>query len=100
MTSRAALVLVLLALPLAAPAQEAGSAAEPRVERRVIEDDGVRIEELRVRGQTQRIVVRPKKGELQRPYEVLPLLDGRDPSQGRSGSQGAAGKRVWHVMTF
>lgn len=93
------LALMLLALPLAAPAQEA-SPAEPRVERRVVEDDAVRIEELRVRGQTQRIVVRPKKGELQRPYEVLPLVDGRDPSQGRSGSAGAAGKRVWHVLTF
>ena len=43
----------------AAPSTERG---EPRVERIVVEDKGVRIEELRVRGQTQRIVVHPKKG--------------------------------------
>jgi hypothetical protein len=93
--------LLLLPLLAAAPAaaQEAGS-PEPRVERRVIEDDAVRIEELRVRGQTQRIVVQPKKGALTRPYEVLPLQGGRDPSQTRNGQPGAAGKRVWQVLSF
>jgi hypothetical protein len=72
---------------------------EPRVERRVLEDDGVRIEELRVRGQTQRIVVTPKVG-VDRAYEILPVDASRDPSQGRGGSQGVAGQRVWHVLSF
>jgi hypothetical protein len=89
----------LLMLAAAAPALHAQEAAEPRVERRVIEDEGVRIEELRVRGQTQRIVVQPKKGVL-RAYEVLPLEGGRDPSQTRNGQPGVAGKRVWNVLSF
>lgn len=90
---------LLLLLALAAPALSAQEASEPRVERRVVEDDGVRIEELRVRGQTQRIVVQPKKSGL-RAYEVLPLEGGRDPSQTRNGQPGAAGKRVWQVLSF
>jgi hypothetical protein len=76
-----------------------GQTIEPRVERQVLEDDGVRIEELRVRGQTQRIVVRPKVG-IDRAYEILPADAGRDPSQGRGGSQGVAGQRVWQVLSF
>lgn len=94
---RTGVLFALLATASAAPwAQES---SEPRVERRVVEDEGVRIEELRVRGQTQRIVVHPKKGVL-RAYEVLPLEGGRDPSQTRNGQPGAAGKRVWQVLSF
>lgn len=95
MKARALPLLFALAAPLVG-AQEAG---EPRIERQVVEDDAVRIDELRVRGQTQRIVVQPKKGLL-RAYEVLPLEGGRDPSQTRNGSPGAAGKRVWQVLSF
>ena len=47
-------LLAALLLPLCALAQdEAPRGGEPKVERKVTEDDGVRIEELRVRGQTQ-----------------------------------------------
>lgn len=74
-------------------------ADEPRVQTTVLEDDNVRIEELRVRGQTQRIVVRPK-GAAGRSYEIVPLHAGRDPSLLRAGSQGAAGQRVWNVLSF
>jgi hypothetical protein len=95
---RSRLVLALF-LACATPVLQAQEAAEPRVERRVLEDEGVRIEELRVRGQTQRIVVQPKKGVL-RAYEVLPLEGGRDPSQTRNGQPGAAGKRVWNILSF
>jgi hypothetical protein len=94
---RASVLALLLAG--ATPLLQAQEADEPRVERRVLEDDGVRIEELRVRGQTQRIVVLPKKSGL-RAYEVLPLEAGRDPSQTRNGQPGAAGKRVWQVLSF
>jgi len=62
---------------------------EPKVEHLVAEDDGVRIEELRVRGQTQRIVVTPKKGGTR--YEILPADD---------KNRAAAGQRVWHVLNF
>lgn len=95
---RTVALLLTLAVPALLQAQEAMT-NEPRVERRVVEDEGVRIEELRVRGQLQRIVVQPKKGVL-RPYEVLPLEGGRDPSQTRNGQPGAAGKRVWQVLSF
>lgn len=77
-------------------AQEAAK-SEPNVQRTVVEDDAVRIEELRVRGQNQRIVVRIKKGPTGS-YEVLPVDNGRDPSQ--AANKGAAGQRVWHVLSF
>src|SRR5687767_8115816 len=96
---KAALCACLLAASLPVLAQEArpGGRPEPHVQRTVVEDDAVRIEELRVRGQNQRIVVRLKKGPAGS-YEVLPADNGRDPSQ--AASKGAAGQRVWHVMSF
>ena len=51
-------------------AAESSRSAEPDVKRTVIEDDGARIEELRVRGETQRIVVTPKVG-LHKSYEIM-----------------------------
>jgi hypothetical protein len=78
-----------------APASDAAPAsrAEPRVQRTVVEDDGARIEELKVRGQTQRIVVHSKQGPGGR-YEVLP-------DAGREGAgQATAGRRVWNVLAF
>ncbi|WP_124538796.1 hypothetical protein [Piscinibacter terrae] len=70
---------------------------EPKVQRTVIEDDATRIEELKVRGQTQRITVTPKG---LKSYEILPADQGRDMSDSASSQRGAAGKRVWHVMSF
>ena len=96
---RRCLALVCL---LAAPAlaQEATPLpAEPKVQRIVVEDDNARIEELRVRGQTQRIVVRPKIGGA-RAYEIVPADGARDLSAGPNASRGAAGQRVWNVFSF
>ena len=91
------LVLTLTCLvPAAALAQER-VAVEPKVQHTVIEDDKVRIEELRVRGLSTRLVVKPKHAA---EYEVVPTPGGRDPSQGRGGSQGAAGQRVWNLFKF
>jgi hypothetical protein len=70
---------------------------EPKVQRTVIEDDATRIEELKVRGQTQRITVTPKG---LKSYEILPADQGRDMSDSAGSQRGAAGKRVWHVMSF
>lgn len=94
-----ALFACALALLAAAPvlAQQERASAEPKVQRIVIEDESVRIEELRVRGLSTRLVVKPRHAA---EYEVLPAPGGRDPSQGRSGSQGAAGQRVWNVLRF
>ena len=69
--------------------------AEPRVQQLVAEDDKVRIEEMRVRGQTQRITVNPK-GEGARPYEIHTAPAGSDPSKGREG----VGQSLWPVLTF
>ena len=84
-------------------AQEASPApqppTEPNVQRIVIEDEGARIEELRVRGATQRIVVKPKVGTTQG-YEIITGDGSRDLSDGANTSRGAAGKRVWHVLSF
>jgi len=94
-----------LAIAVAAPvqAQEASAAPraspEPKVQRNVIEDEGSRIEELRVRGQLQRVVVTPKIGTRQS-YEIITGDGSRDLSDGANGSRGAAGKRVWHILSF
>jgi hypothetical protein len=69
--------------------------ARPATGLRVIEDDQIRIEETRVRGQLQRIAVAPK-GSPMRPYEINVGAGGRDPSQDKS----AAGQRVWSVLRF
>ncbi len=71
---------------------------EPAVECIVIDDDKHRIEELRVRGQTQRIIVRPKDGSA--PYEIQLLDAGRDPTAKSGPGRGGAGQRVWPVMSF
>lgn len=87
---RAAPIALLLALPPALAA-----APEPAVQRQVLEDDGVRIEELRVRGINQRLVVRPKAASAPA-YEILPAEPGRDAAQDRR----AAGQRVWRLFSF
>lgn len=68
-----------------------------KIERSVIEDDGVRIDELRVRGESVRILVRSKVGNLPG-YEIVPLNAARDPS--RPSGAGLAGQRVWSLFTF
>ena len=90
-----ALVLPLSAWAQAAPSPVPQRGGEPAVQRLVTEDDGVRIEELRVRGQTQRIVVRSKV-EGAPPYEILPAGQGRDLSQDKR----AIGQRVWSIFSF
>ncbi len=101
MAAAARLLFTLtLVLPLGATGQDAPTplpqrGGEGAVQHLVAEDDNVRIEELRVRGQTQRIVVRSKLAGV-RPYEVLPAGQGRDLSQDKR----AIGQRVWSVFSF
>ena len=87
-----------LGLVLAALVGPAAAADEPVVRETVIEDGRARIEELRVRGQVQRITVAPK-GAAPR-YEIIVGDGSRDFSQGVNTSRGAAGKRVWNVLRF
>jgi len=77
-------------------ASERAPTAEPRVERTVIEDDGARIEELRVRGQLQQVVVTPKGGAKR--YEILTDDGGRPVHDGAGPAR--SGQRVWRVLSF
>lgn len=61
----------------------------------VVEDDGVRIEESRVRGQLTRVTVHSKVPGA-RPYDILVPPGGRDPAQER----GVAGSSAWRLMSF
>jgi hypothetical protein len=78
-----------------ARAQTPNVRAEPEIKRSVVEDDKVRIEELRVRGQVQRITVSPKASGV-RPYEIVPPDPGRDASQ----NKGLSGQRLWQFFSF
>jgi hypothetical protein len=90
------IVLLGLAALTAAATAQAPTRPEPEIKRAVIEDDKVRIEELRVRGQVQRITVSPKASGV-RPYEIVPPDPGRDASQ---QSKGLSGQRLWQVFSF
>jgi hypothetical protein len=83
----------------AAPVVLATPAGEPAVQRTVVEDSGSRIEELRVRGQTQRISVQPKVGNL-RAFEIITSDGSRTLTDSHGGGSGATGKRVWNVLSF
>lgn len=84
---------VLLA-PLAA-ASAASAPGPAGATRTVIEDDAVRIEETRLRGQAQRVTVKNKIPGV-KDYEIIVPAGGKDPSQDR----GAAGKRAWSFFSF
>ncbi len=77
----------------AAPA--ASDAVKGAIDKRVIEDGKVRIEETRVRGQTQSVTVISKLPGV-KAYEVIQPPLGKDPSQ----DKGAAGKRTWSLFDF
>jgi hypothetical protein len=94
---RAAIAFLLVVASGGAYAQDS-KVPEPKVERIVLQDDNARIEELRVRGQTQKVTVKPKHAA---EYEIVATPTGRDPSQNRANSQpGAGGQRVWNVFKF
>jgi hypothetical protein len=83
----------------AVPAESAKpEPGEPVVRLTIIDDDNVRIEELKVRGRSQRIVVTPKNGS--KPYEIITDNGSRDLTEGPNGFNGAVGKRVWPVLSF
>ena len=78
------------------------TAGEPEVRHTVIEGETTTIDELRVRGFTQRIVVTTKGagGARGSSYEIITGDGSRDLSDGANTSRGAAGKRVWRVLDF
>ena len=77
-----------------APAQQAKPQADrPHVT--VIEDDGARIEEHRVRGTVTRVVVQSKVGGAPA-YEIQVAPPGRESMSDR----GSTGKRTWSLLRF
>lgn len=91
-----ALLLLAAAGPCFAQAASAPAAApKTRPHVTVIEDDNVRIEETRVRGQLQRIVVHDKTGK-GKSYEIIVPPGGKDPST----APGTAGQRAWSLFSF
>lgn len=66
-----------------------------KVERIVIEDEGSRVEEVRVGGQTQSVTVQPRGGLPA--YEMQPS-DGARSRPGERRDGGA--QRVWNVLSF
>lgn len=73
--------------------------SEPKVEQKVFEDDGSRIEELRVRGATQKVTVHPKNSKAPS-YEILVGDASHELSPGAGSTRGVIGKRVWRVLDF
>lgn len=74
---------------------------EPKVEQTVAEDDQVRIEELKVRGETKKVTVKNKLSRAP-DYEIVVNDAGRE-SAGGTGtgiSKSGSGTRVWRVLKF
>ena len=91
----AGLVLAVLAGCAGQPPRGLADPGARLVQHLVSKDDQVRITELRVHGQTQRITVQPK-GSVAPAYEINPPAAGSDPSKARDGS----GQRVWRLFSF
>lgn len=92
------LIPVALALLLSITPWLSATAAEPdpEIKRTVVEDDQVRIEQLRVRGQVQQVIVR-NKGSAAPDYQIIITSPG---GQDLSKNRGAAGQRVWNLLSF
>ncbi|MBB3196199.1 hypothetical protein [Roseateles terrae] len=71
---------------------------DAKVEQIVQEDDKVRIEETRVRGLTQKLVIKRKDGTPE--YEILLGDTGKDIPVRQGADRGGAGQRVWRVLSF
>jgi hypothetical protein len=93
--------LPALGQPATAPAAAASAPAQqakPQADRphiTVIEDDGARIEEHRVRGTVTRVVVQSKVGGAPA-YEIQVAPPGRESMSDR----GSTGKRTWSLLRF
>src|SRR5690606_37999311 len=77
--------------------EQATSRSNQRIEHIRVEDEGSRIQELRVGGQTQSITVQPKVGNMPE-YEVQPSDGVRN--RPRNGAETDTGSRVWNLKKF
>ena len=72
---------------------------EQTIQRIRIEDAGSRIDEIRIGGETQSIVVQPKTGTSLPAYEVKPTDTARGAAPSTSKND-TLGPRVWNVLKF
>jgi hypothetical protein len=83
--------------PLVQESQPLDPKKNQKVERIHVEDNAVKIDEVRYAGQTQSVTVQPKDGmpayEIQPPTPLRQRVD-----DGRRGTVG--GERVWNVLAF
>jgi hypothetical protein len=91
----AALAQAPASAPSPAPAK---NLPEQRIEQIRTEDQGTRIDELRVGGQTQSITVTPKTSMPE--YEIQPSEGARARPTQREGAESSSGPRVWNVLKF
>ena len=71
---------------------------EPLIKRTVIEDRTAHIEELRVRGQLQKVTVDPKGSAPG--YEIIVGGGEHEFTEGKNPTRGAVGQRVWNLFRF
>ena len=86
------------ALPLEEAEQKTSRFPEPAIKHTVIEDRTTRIDELRVRGQLQKVTVSPR-GDVPG-YEVLLGDSAHSGGEGPGTPRGATGKSVWNLLRF
>lgn len=87
--------------PAEAPAGKAAGGGDMLIERLQVDESGVRVDETRVRGETQSITVTPK-GRLPA-YSLVPATANRPPQSGARDSGGGSatgGARVWNIFGF
>ena len=108
MRSRSLLLLALAAWTAASaqtapPLVQTEEHADPRhnqkIQRIRVEDDGARIDELRVGGQTQSITVQPKAGVPEYEFQPTDLARSR-PADNRDGLSSPSSQRVWNIFKF
>ncbi len=97
--------MLRLAVPILLAALASSALAdpppEPKVERTVSEDDQVRVEELKVRGEAKKVTVKNKLAKAP-DYEIVVNDAGRE-SAGGTGTgmpKSGSGTRVWRVLNF
>ncbi|MEO7853411.1 MAG: hypothetical protein ABIR94_14325 [Rubrivivax sp.] len=81
--------------PAASDSDVTPGASEPKVQRTRLEDEGVRVDELRVRGLNRKVVVQSKVSGAPA-YEIGTDDDARDLSQDRR----TEGRSLWRLLSF
>ena len=86
-------------VPLVQTEEQAEPRRNQKIERIRIEDDGARIDELRVGGQTQAITVQPKANLPEYEFQPTDLARSR-PADNRDGLSSPSSQRVWNLLKF